>query len=577
MVAADQSKLTESTCPVLNRRRGLVPVAPRLPRCLQTQILNCWRQKRRATRDEMMNQSQQMEVSVHQDEDTTVLSPTLQSAVSVSDTNMGFWQNILKYPSNGTTTKWLHQQEQKSNGTTNGSHNKQSTNGAADMDVTLEQYSIAMDIKPLPGDSTNGTVKNHVTVVGRDLDSQPMNRLAVQVNQEFVYPACRYKDYPDVSGGLYPDMSLSYQQSEIQSSTMLGNEPGGSLSPPLTPRIYKPCVVCNDKSSGYHYGVSSCEGCKGFFRRSVQKNMQYTCHKDRNCPVNKLTRNRCQYCRLQKCFVQGMSKEAVRNDRNKRRRTKSDTCSSSVAVEELLPEETELIEKVLEAHEKTFSRYTTSEDQFTLSAEELAADNVILWERVSELSTCGITRIVEFSKQVPGFSTLTTSDQITLLKGSCLEILVLRLSSRYSCDDDTLTFSSGLTLTRHQFEVGGFGTLTDTIFQFAASLHQLDVDTTEYALLSAISLISGDRSGLEQPLVVEKLQEPLLEALKHYVRQRRMGSPHVFAKLLMKLTDLRSISIKGAERVLHLKHDMTSELPPLIVEMFDRAENVCIP
>ena len=25
---------------------------------------------------------------------------------------------------------------------------------------------------------------------------------------------------------------------------------------------YKPCVVCNDRSSGYHYGVSSCEGCK---------------------------------------------------------------------------------------------------------------------------------------------------------------------------------------------------------------------------------------------------------------------------------------------------------------------------
>ncbi|KAK2170940.1 hypothetical protein NP493_1124g00027 [Ridgeia piscesae] len=500
-----------------------------------------------------MNQSQQMEVSVHQDEDTSLLSATLQSTVAVSDNNMGFWHNILKYtPTNGTS------KEPKSKETTNGNHHTESTNGATNMDITFEQYSIAMDIKPLPGDSPNGSVKNHLTVIAQDLECQPISVLAVD-------------------GEMYPDLSLSYQQSEIQSSTSLENEAGRSGSPPLTPRIYKPCVVCSDKSSGYHYGVSSCEGCKGFFRRSVQKNMQYTCHKDRNCPVNKLTRNRCQYCRLQKCFVQGMSKEAVRNDRNKRRRTKSDSCSSSVAVEELLPEESELIDKVLEAHEKTFSQFTSSDDQFTLSAEELAADNVILWERVSELSTCGITRIVEFSKQVPGFSTLTTSDQITLLKGSCLEILVLRLSSRYSCDDDTLTFSSGLTLTRHQFEVGGFGTLTDTIFQFAGSLHQLDVDTTEYALLSAISLISGDRSGLEQPTVVETLQEPLLEALKHYVRQRRMGSPHVFAKLLMKLTDLRSISIKGAERVLHLKHDMSAELPPLIVEMFDRAENVCIP
>ncbi|ETE57335.1 hypothetical protein L345_16950, partial [Ophiophagus hannah] len=47
----------------------------------------------------------------------------------------------------------------------------------------------------------------------------------------------------------------------------------------------------------------------GFFRRSIQKNMVYTCHRDKNCVINKVTRNRCQYCRLQKCFEVGMSKE----------------------------------------------------------------------------------------------------------------------------------------------------------------------------------------------------------------------------------------------------------------------------
>lgn len=36
-------------------------------------------------------------------------------------------------------------------------------------------------------------------------------------------------------------------------------------SPPPPPRVYKPCFVCQDKSSGYHYGVSACEGCKVSF------------------------------------------------------------------------------------------------------------------------------------------------------------------------------------------------------------------------------------------------------------------------------------------------------------------------
>lgn len=56
-----------------------------------------------------------------------------------------------------------------------------------------------------------------------------------------------------------------------------------------------------------------------------------------------------------------------------------------------------------------------------------------------------------------------------------------------------------------------------------------------------------DRQDLEQPDRVDKLQEPLLEALKIYVRKRRPSKPHMFPKMLMKITDLRSISAKGKE------------------------------
>ena len=73
----------------------------------------------------------------------------------------------------------------------------------------------------------------------------------------------------------------------------------------------------------------------------------------------------------------------------------------------------------------------------------------------------------------------------------------------------------------------------------------MEVDVSEYALLAAICLLSGDRSGLENSEKVESFQEPILEALKHYTRRRHSSQPHAFAKMLMKMTDLRSISVKG--------------------------------
>ncbi|XP_052680757.1 orphan steroid hormone receptor 2-like isoform X3 [Crassostrea angulata] len=78
---------------------------------------------------------------------------------------------------------------------------------------------------------------------------------------------------------------------------------------------FEPCVVCGDKASGRHYGCTSCEGCKGFFKRSIRKQLGYACRGNKDCPVNKPHRNRCQYCRLQKCLAVGMRAESVQQER----------------------------------------------------------------------------------------------------------------------------------------------------------------------------------------------------------------------------------------------------------------------
>lgn len=62
-------------------------------------------------------------------------------------------------------------------------------------------------------------------------------------------------------------------------------------------------------------------GCRvGFFKRTVQKGSKYVCLADKNCPVDKRRRNRCQFCRFQKCLQVGMVKEVVRTDSLKGRR-----------------------------------------------------------------------------------------------------------------------------------------------------------------------------------------------------------------------------------------------------------------
>ncbi|XP_029952703.1 nuclear receptor subfamily 2 group C member 1 [Salarias fasciatus] len=92
------------------------------------------------------------------------------------------------------------------------------------------------------------------------------------------------------------------------------------------------CVVCGDKASGRHYGAVSCEGCKGFFKRSIRKNLVYTCRGSGECAINKLHRNRCQYCRLQRCIALGMKQDSVQCERKPvevNAREKSVNCAAS--------------------------------------------------------------------------------------------------------------------------------------------------------------------------------------------------------------------------------------------------------
>ncbi|XP_052250122.1 orphan steroid hormone receptor 2-like isoform X1 [Dreissena polymorpha] len=98
---------------------------------------------------------------------------------------------------------------------------------------------------------------------------------------------------------------------------------------------FEPCLVCGDRASGRHYGVISCEGCKGFFKRSIRKQLGYACRGNKDCSVTKPNRNRCQYCRLQKCLSIGMRSESVQQERKPTEKEKMSTTMVSTASEKI--------------------------------------------------------------------------------------------------------------------------------------------------------------------------------------------------------------------------------------------------
>jgi nuclear receptor subfamily 5 group A protein 3 len=100
------------------------------------------------------------------------------------------------------------------------------------------------------------------------------------------------------------------------SSGNSGGAIGQSDQPDTKDGMDELCPVCGDKVSGYHYGLLTCESCKGFFKRTVQNKKVYTCVADRSCIIDKTQRKRCPYCRFQKCLDVGMKLEGKSTKRH---------------------------------------------------------------------------------------------------------------------------------------------------------------------------------------------------------------------------------------------------------------------
>ncbi|XP_075998335.1 bile acid receptor isoform X1 [Genypterus blacodes] len=347
------------------------------------------------------------------------------------------------------------------------------------------------------------------------------------------------------------------------------------------------CVVCGDKASGYHYNALTCEGCKGFFRRSITKNAVYKCKSGGNCEMDMYMRRKCQECRLRKCKEMGMLAECLLTEiQCKSKRLRKNTKASpgqSTADEtegmdttdhkqvtsttrhtkekiEITQEQRELMRVILDA----YNRHRIPQDMAKKLLQEQYSEeeNFLL---LTEMATSHVQVLVEFTKNIPGFLCLDHEDQIALLKGSAVEAMFLRSAQVF-----TRKMPNGHTdVLEERIRKSGISEEFITpMFNFYKRIGDLQMMQEEQALLTAITILTPDRPYVKDQLAVERLQEPMLDLLRKFCALQHPQEPQYFARLLGRLTELRTLNHYHAEMLTSWRTS-DHKFTPLLCEIWD--------
>ncbi|CAG5958196.1 unnamed protein product [Menidia menidia] len=347
------------------------------------------------------------------------------------------------------------------------------------------------------------------------------------------------------------------------------------------------CVVCGDKASGYHYNALTCEGCKGFFRRSITKNAVYKCKSGGNCEMDMYMRRKCQECRLRKCKEMGMLAECLLTEiqcKSKRlrkntkaspgRSTGDETEGADSADSKQVTSTTKLSKEKVEISQEQQALITLILDAYNTHQLPHDVAKKLLQEQYSkeenfllltEIATSQVQVLVEFTKNIPGFLSLDHEDQIALLKGSAVEAMFLRSAQIFS---RKMPFGNTNVLEERIRKSGISEEFITPLFNFYKSVGELQMVQEEQALLTAITILTPDRPYVKDQQAVERLQEPMVDVLRKLCALRHPKEPQHFARLLGRLTELRTLNHHHAEMLTSWRVN-DHKFTPLLCEIWD--------
>ncbi|XP_051509772.1 nuclear receptor subfamily 2 group C member 2 isoform X6 [Myxocyprinus asiaticus] len=366
------------------------------------------------------------------------------------------------------------------------------------------------------------------------------------------------------------------------------------------------CVVCGDKASGRHYGAVSCEGCKGFFKRSVRKSLTYSCRSNQDCVVNKHHRNRCQFCRLRKCLEMGMKMESVQSERKPIDLPREKPVNCAASTEKIY------IRKDLRSPLIATPTFITEKDSsraFDTLAKALNPSDVAEGQSLSEvggamiqvISRDQITPLIEvegplltdthvnfkltmpspmpeylnvhyicesasrllflsmhWARSIPAFLALGQECNTALVRACWNELFTLGLAQ--CAHIMSLSTILAAIINHLQSSIQDVDKLSSEriklvmehiwkLQEFCNRMAKLETDGYEYAYLKAIILFSPDHPGLSSCSQIEKFQEKAQMELQDYVQKTYPDDTYRLARILLRLPALRLMSSSITEEL----------------------------
>ncbi|KAK0424225.1 hypothetical protein QR680_008557 [Steinernema hermaphroditum] len=307
------------------------------------------------------------------------------------------------------------------------------------------------------------------------------------------------------------------------------------------------CHICADRATGKHYGAISCDGCKGFFRRSIRKSHKYACRFNHSCSVDKNHRNSCRSCRLRKCLQAGMKAEAIQNERDsigKRRKTDYEE-ESSQFIQQLVQAESlcqQLRGSVIKRTEQAIY------DRGKIKVEY--GDRLATLNDVGKSFHQQLVLLVEWAKSLPQFTSLPLEDQVALLKANSALLIVLGVAFRsLTIAEEAICLSNDTLITQqHAVAIGDINSVVVRILdELVRPMRSLVIETSEYVALKAIVFFNpGSHRELVSRGPIEETRSMALRALRFHsgdTEDCRLGL------LLLLLPPLQAISQQLVEDV----------------------------